>query len=330
MNKGILSVVILALIGVTNCTAVPKAYTYYRVTKVASFSGFSGSRSLLESICLKKLIYFSHFDGSMSASDMFRVGVGSRSGSEAFFFEMYPSSEMLIMYDQRTNVRCKTMDLEYGNKHFALFPYRGTSDFFSAPSSDIIVKTDISGKNGSITIDIGKSMSIKLRVRESNDWDLSRDKPLDIKDLIGDYYPFDVAFKSISGTIQYTNQFLQRQGQKSLITEPVKVIVAQLKTGELYCLGFRCSDTRLQDPWGRVSSGISPLSREAGFASPIPIHHSQQSFICRPKGDGTVICGGGTDSIKLVFNADDRVLKNSPVSFFPYGLHWSSQILQSN
>ena len=328
MNKRVLSLAILVLIGVTNCMAVPKAYTYYRITKVESSSGFTTSSSLLESICISKLIYFGHFDGSMDAADMFKVGAGAGAGSEAHFFEMYPSSEMLIRYNQSTNVRCKTMDLQYDNKHFALFPYRGTSDYFSAPSSDIIVKTDISGKNGSITIDIGKTMSIKLRVRESNDWNLSKDKVLDIKDLSGDYYPFEVAFRSISGTIKYTNKFLQKQGQKSLITEPVKVVVAQLRIGELYCLGFICSDRRLQDPWGRVSSGISSLSREAGFASPIPISPTQQTLICLPKGDGTIICGGGTDSIKLVFNADNRVLKNSSISFFPYGLHWSSQILQ--
>lgn len=328
MNKSAIILVILVLIGATNCTTGIKEDTYYRITKVESFSGFSTSSSLLESICLGKLIHFGHFDGSMSAADMFKVGAGARSGSEAHFFEMYPSTSMLIKYSQSTDVRCKTMDLQYDNKHFALFPYRGTSEFFSAPSSDIIVKTEINGKSGSITIDIGKLMSIKLKVKESTDWDLSRDKILDIKDLIGDYYPFDVAFRSVSGTIQFTNLFLQRQGQKSLIKEPVDIIVAQLKTGELYCLGFICSDRRLQDPWGRASSSISSLSREAGFASPIPISQSKQTINCRPKGDGTIICGGGTDSIELVFNTDSMVLKNSPILFFPYGLHWSSQILQ--
>jgi len=325
MKKTIL--LILALLSFAICYAAPKPYTYYRITKVESATGFSLSKDLVESICLKKLIYFSHFDASIHSQDMFKVGGGVRSGQDAFYFEMYPSGAMLINYNQETKVYRKTLDLLYDKKHMPLFPYKGTVDYFTAPSSDIIVKTNINGKFGEVTISIGKSMTIKLKVKESNDWDLSKDKELDIKDLSGDYYPFMVAFKKISGTIQYTNLFLQRQGRNAVVKEPVDIIVAQLKSGELFCLGFSCADPELQDSWGHHSSQISALSREAGFSSPIPISSTNQTIHCKPMGKGTVICGGGTDSISLVINADKRVLMTSPVVYYPYGIHWSSQVV---
>ena len=323
-TKLVLSLLLLIIVS-SGCETGPKSYAYYRITEVQECSGLSLPKDLIKSICLKKLIHFGHFEASHNPSDMFSVGTGSRSGQNAYFFEMYPAGEMLIKYEKK-NIKYKALDLQYDGKYFPLFTYRGSSDYFSAPSSDIIVATDIKGKSGVVTINVGSSISIKFKVKESNDWNLDRDKTLDIKDLIGDYYPFDVTFKTISGNIQYTNNFLQSQGKKSLVNEPVKVIVAQLRTGELYCLGFRCVDTRLQDVWGNVSSGITPLTREAGFASPIPISPSQQTLVCLPKGNGTIICGGGTDLVKLVFNAGNSGLRTCPPVFYPYGIHWSSQI----
>ena len=321
--------VIFLIIVCLGCEAGPKPYTYYRITEVEESAGLSLSKDLIKSICLKKLIHFGHFEASLSPSDMFSVGKGSRSGQDAHFFEMYPAGEMLITY-QKTNIRYKTLDLQYDGKNFPLFSYRGTSDYFSAPSSDIIVSTVISGRSGAVTIKVGSKISIKLKVKESNDWNLSKDKELDLKDLIGEYYPFDVTFKSISGSILFTNRFLQSQGKNSLINEPVIVIIAQLRTGELYCLGFRCSDGCLQDAWGHTTSAITPLRREAGFASPIPISPSQQTLVCTPKDDGTIICGGGTDQIKLTFNAGKSYLKTYAPVFYPYGIHWSSQIFLNN
>jgi len=314
----------------------PKPNTYYRIIRVESASGFSISNDLLESICQKKLIHFGVYKSSFDSQDIFTKNGNIIAPSGApFFFELYKPGAILIDYNQKITVKSDAIGVLYDKKYFPLFKYKGTPNYYSAPSSDIVVKMDLRSRFGTITINIGDTMSLKLRVIESNNWDLDKDQKLDIKDLIGDYYPFDVAFRSVRGTIYYTNKVLEQRGEASGSKEPVNVIVAQRRSGELFCLGFRCEDTRLQDSWGRPTSwisssgSVSTLTREAGFVSPVPVLSSQQTIICHPNDDGTIICGGGTDEIKLTFNPGEISSMTSPI-FFPYGIHWDSQIVNED
>lgn len=297
-----------------------QSYSDFEITKVESSKGLDISGNLLNSICVGKILH----EGSITMSidyKPFNPGTGSKSGQTPTFFDFY--SDGSIPKEGGHSISQRVITMAYGGIKLHWFPYRGSSNYYSPKCSEMICEANLKGKSGTISITIGKNKSIVFKVKQVNS---SRANYLDLKDVLGDYYPFDIKLTTVSGTLKYNDEFRERRGQSPSVSEPVTVDLLLTRTGQAYCVGFVCSSSTIRDAKGNAP--ITASRREAGFRTPVQLSRGNNNIACLPaRGEyHNSSIFGLTKVMTLSINTSSISFSNAAASFSPTGFVYSEEV----